>query len=127
VDEVEVGFPAMTGRISRDWTSILDSNCSLEMWVRKMIEGKCNNNELHGIKINKQEVQEVEMGEVEQMILFLTYGPTCIRYNYRKTNHVPETLVEAGSSRTRYGRVSKSSLTKFTKFDGANVIMGDQQ
>ena len=82
--------------------SIMESNCSLEMWVRRVIEGKCVNNELHVIKFSKQDNQEVQMGEVEQLVLFLTYGPTCNKFNYRKFNRVPETLVEAGISRTRW-------------------------
>ncbi len=85
--------------------SILESNCSLEMWVRKLVEGRCSNNELHGIKFNELGEQEVGMGEVEQVLLFLTYGPTQNKINFRSLNRE---LVEV--SRTRYGRVTKASL-----------------
>jgi len=86
VDEVERRFPKMRNRISRSWTSILESNCSLEIWVKKLVEGRCSNNELHGIKFNELGEQEVGMGEVEQMLLFLTYGPTQDKFNFRNLN-----------------------------------------
>jgi hypothetical protein len=125
VDEVEKRFPTMKNRISRIWTTILESNCSLEMWVRKLIEGRCINNELHGIKFNEQGKQDVGMVEVKQMVLFLTYGPTHNKFNFRNLNRELVEVTECGASRTRYGREMKASLTKFTKFDGANVILGD--
>jgi hypothetical protein len=64
IDEVEERFPTMRGRISRSWSSILESSCNLEMWVRRVIEGRCANNELHGIKIEEQDKQKDGMGEV---------------------------------------------------------------
>ena len=70
MEEVEKRFPTMKGYISRDWESILESTCALDMWVRKLIEGRCVNNELHGIKIVDRDDQEIGMSEVDRLILF---------------------------------------------------------
>ena len=58
------------------------------MWVRKLIEGRCLNNELHGIKIVEQEDQEIGMSEVDRVTLFLTYGPNSKRYNFKCSDRI---------------------------------------
>ena len=37
------------------------------------------------------------------------------------------TVSVSGTSKTRYCREIKTSLAKFTKFDGANVTIGDSE
>ena len=64
------------------------------------------------------------MGEVEQMLLFLTYGPTQSKFNFRNLDREPVEVSESGVSRTRYGRETKASLAKFTKFDGGQCHLG---
>jgi hypothetical protein len=125
VDEIDESFPTMRGQISRDWQSILESNCDLELWVRKLIEGRCSNSELHGIRIIERDDIEDRMSEIERTVFFLTYDPTGKRFNFRNFNRVMESMTECGASRTRYGRESKKSLTKFTEFDGKNITIGD--
>jgi hypothetical protein len=128
VDDVNERFPTMRGHIIRSWGAIMESTCSLDTWVRRLIEGRCANNELHGIAINEQNDQEVEMGEIERMVLFLTYGPNSKRYNFKNLeNVVHETVVERGTVRSKYGREVKTSLAKFTTYDGQNVTSGDPE
>jgi hypothetical protein len=124
VDEVNKLFPTMKGYISRDWRSIMDSTRHLDIWVRRLIEGRCLNNELHGVEIIDREDQESAMSEVDRLILFLTYGPNSKRYNFRSLDRDSVTTAVRGMSRTRYGRVTKSSLEKFTEFDGTSVTTG---
>ena len=50
VEETDRLFPSMRGKILRDWGAIKESSCALQVWVRKLIEGKSANNEMHGVR-----------------------------------------------------------------------------
>jgi hypothetical protein len=110
VNEVEKIFPSMRSKIMRSWVDVKASSCALHTWVRKVIEGRCGLNELHGILCHED--LEPLNSEEERMMIYLTFGPTSTKFNYKHFGHpikgeVLTTEIKASRSGRRIKELSK--------------------
>ena len=110
--EVGVLFPSMHGKILEDWKLVKESTCALQNWVRKLIDGRCADNELHGIRCY-DDLEDMN-SEEERMMLYLTFGPTAKKFNFRHFGH-PVQESEAGPTvkTSRSGRQIREPLKKY--------------
>jgi hypothetical protein len=96
-EELMVLFPGKVNLVARRWGDIITSSDQLNVWAKKVIEGRCDNNEMHGIRSWEDGGgQGGREDEGDRMVAFLTFGPNCRRFDYR--HHGQEEEVESGNS-----------------------------
>ena len=128
-DELSNLFPGSSRWIRREWGELRSSNRAVDKWIKKLIEGKCGTNELHGIKCwidGTVDTNEVMEQEDERIMGFLTYGPNATKYNYKHygcEGGSEERMVDE-ERETRSGRKTRGALSRFTTWDGANTRPG---
>ena len=126
MDELECLFPSMKGKIIRDWKTIIYSSCALQVWVRKLIDGKCMNNEMHGILCHDN--LEPMNSDEERMVLYLTYGPTSRRFDFKHFGQPEqEEGITAEIKTTRSGRKIKEPSKKYVEWDGKSIKRGSSE
>ena len=105
----------MQGKILKDWKLVKESSCALQIWVRKLIDGKCADNELHGIRCYDD--LEAMNSEEERMMLYLSFGPTARQFNFKHFGHpVQESEVGPIVKTSRSGRKIKEPLKKYMEW-----------
>ena len=115
----------------KEWSELNESHLMINKWIKKVIEGKPEDHELHGLHCWKgvesclDEVTLLEE-EVERMVAFLTYGPNATIYNYKHYGRadLKNWALDTKQVKTRSGRVVKESLDKYTKWDGISSRSG---
>jgi hypothetical protein len=107
----------------RSWVDIKASSCALQTWVRRLIEGKGLGNELHGILCHED--LEPLNSEEERMMIYLTFGPTSAKFNYKHFGHlINEEVIETEIKTSRSGRRIKEPSKKYIEWDGESIRRG---
>ena len=113
-EELKDKFPGHSDLISTRWASLKAVHDHISRWVKRMIEGNLTSTEKHGIcgwSVNTEEQT------TDDLMCFLTFGPTCTKYNF---NHWGQDLPTP-----EIHQIDRTSTAQYAEtWENGGIIMG---
>jgi hypothetical protein len=111
VEDLRAKFPTVTSQIPAVWALLCGDRSPLHRWIVRVVEGKIKATEKHGIHLGWKD-------DMRHLLAYLTYGPTCMKYNFRHWGHnVDETSIEL------LGKKRKALYTE--SWNGGDTVDGE--